>query len=35
MVLFYGQKTANIDAFREILIELHPSLKLTVEKQKE
>ena len=31
MVLFYGQKNANIDVFRELLNELHPSLKFTVE----
>ena len=34
MVLFYGQKNANIDVFRELLNELHPSLKFTVEKGK-
>ena len=34
MVLFYGQKNANIHIFRELLNELHPSLKFTVEKGK-
>ena len=34
MVLFYGQKNVNIDVFRELLNEIHPSLKFTVEKRK-
>ena len=34
MVLFYCQKNANIDVFRKLLNELHPSLKFTVEKGK-
>ena len=34
MVLFYGKKNANIDVFRELLNEIHPSLKFTVEKGK-
>ena len=34
MVLFYGQKNAHIDIFRELLNELHPSLKFTVKKGK-
>ena len=33
--LFYGQEMpSNIDVFRELLNELHPSLKFTVEKGK-
>ena len=34
MVLFYGQKNANIDVFRELPNKLHPSLKLTEKKKK-
>ena len=34
MVLFYGQKNANIDVFKELLNELHPSLNFTVGKAK-
>ena len=34
MVLFYGQKNANIDVFRELPNKLHPSLKLTEKKNK-
>ena len=34
MILFYGQKNANIDVFRELLNELNPSLKFRVEKGK-
>ena len=34
MVLFYCQRNANIDVFRKLLNELHPSLKFTVEKGK-
>ena len=34
MVLFYGQNNADIDIFRKLLNELHPSLKFTVEKGK-
>ena len=33
--LFYGQEMpSNIDVFRELLNELHPSQKFTVEKGK-
>ena len=32
MILFYDQKNANIDVFRD-LNKLHPSLTLTVEKE--
>ena len=34
IALFYGQKNANIDVFRELLNELHPSLKVPLEKGK-
>ena len=34
MVLFYSQKNANIDIFRKLLNKLDPSLKFTVEKEK-
>ena len=34
MVLLHNQKNANIDVFREVLNELHPSLKFRVEKGK-
>ena len=34
MVLFYCQRNANIDLFKKLLNELHPSLKFTVEKGK-